>query len=815
MKITKSIFVMVGLLAIISIMVPTATLTMVFASTSESSGDPETIDIQQVGDDDNDAEMIKFAVKEGGTTTKEDDFRLTAADNVLVIEQSQRVQVTEEMDDGRTFDRALVTDNRDVDKRVPITPQGIVDFRGFKEGPYTLDVVIKDGNRQIAYECVIVIGEKNEQNRQKGNSEANRASSSTTVNKKIIKIEKIIADCGKGTAFSEKTKKCEVIPPTPKPKPITPTPKPITPTPAPAPGPVTPPAGGTTPPGPPCVTSDGKPGQVGSGGACVASPAPGPVTPPSPVTPPPGPVTPAPAGGDPTTPPAGAKPGEFFIPKGSSVTKLPDGSLLVKRPGLPDATLPPLTPPGLPKVDWAARQNPDGTWTLTPPLHGTPLAPRTQPESGAGVQTQQPQTLPIDPSTFTPCPDPNNPACEQPPEVPPVPEPTTPEPTTTPSPMIEPGTTDGTQGAPVTPPTNTNTGEPIPPPEEDMLFGDTATDQTTGELRDVPDVRAPGGAAATLDDTGTVGDRPANPNPLAGDPCPEGWTGDVYPNCMPPTTPGPTTPIPDPTDPPGPPTGECPPGTLGTYPNCTPCDPMDPNCDPPIPPPPSPGPPDTGNGEGPEPSPTPAPLPPEFSCNPETEVWDANTGKCELVNPPEPTPPEQVDCTLTPAHPDCLPPSPTGIPGAIPGTSPGSGGPIPVAPDPGAGGGTGCPGGEVDPPDCLLAPLNRPLQPPTDQVAPPISDDPCLLDNTAPGCPGAVEGEEETEELDQESDDPCLLDNTAPGCPGAVEGEEETEELDQEAVNEEEFADSNTADQDAETDAEVEVESDSGEEEEE
>jgi hypothetical protein len=51
---------------------------------------------------------------------------------------------------------------------------------------------------------------------------------------------------------------------------------------------------------------------------------------------------------------------------------------------------------------------------------------------------------------------------------------------TPPTPIIEPGKTDGTQGAPVTPPTDT--GEPIPEPtpapteepqaEDDMLFGD-------------------------------------------------------------------------------------------------------------------------------------------------------------------------------------------------------------------------------------------------------------------------------------------------------------------------------------------------------
>lgn len=204
---------------ILSLAIPTTASVSIFASTEEEKND---IDIQEQGDDDNDAKALKMAVKEGGKTNKVQGFKLLP-DHVLVIEPNKKVEVTEDLESGQTFDRALITDNKDKEKKVKITSQGVVDFKGYKEGVYTLDVIIKDGDKKIAYEAIVVVGEDNESNRDKGNREVTRVNKDITINKKIIKIDKDLADCGKGTEFNEETKKCEIIkkkPPKPDPKPI-------------------------------------------------------------------------------------------------------------------------------------------------------------------------------------------------------------------------------------------------------------------------------------------------------------------------------------------------------------------------------------------------------------------------------------------------------------------------------------------------------------------------------------------------------------------------------------------------------------------
>ena len=63
--------------------------------------------------------MLKMAIKEGGKTNKVKGFKL-GPDNVLVIEQNKKVEVTEDLSKGQTFDRALVTDSKDKEKKVPI-----------------------------------------------------------------------------------------------------------------------------------------------------------------------------------------------------------------------------------------------------------------------------------------------------------------------------------------------------------------------------------------------------------------------------------------------------------------------------------------------------------------------------------------------------------------------------------------------------------------------------------------------------------------------------------------------------------------------
>ncbi|MFZ0344070.1 MAG: hypothetical protein WAL24_02830 [Nitrososphaeraceae archaeon] len=95
------------------------------------------------------------ATNENGKTNKVSDFRLSA-DNVLFIEQNDKVTITDNVD----FTRALVTDSNDNEKRIGVSSSGVIDFAGYAQGIYTLDVVVDDSR---AYEAIIVIGEQDEQ----------------------------------------------------------------------------------------------------------------------------------------------------------------------------------------------------------------------------------------------------------------------------------------------------------------------------------------------------------------------------------------------------------------------------------------------------------------------------------------------------------------------------------------------------------------------------------------------------------------------------------------------------------------------------
>jgi hypothetical protein len=103
----------------------------------------------------NNAEMQLKATRENGKTNRVSDFRLTS-DNVLFIEQNDKVTITDNVD----FTRALVTDSKDNEKRIDITSNGVMDFVGYAQGVYTLDVVVDD---RRAFEAIIVIGDQDEQ----------------------------------------------------------------------------------------------------------------------------------------------------------------------------------------------------------------------------------------------------------------------------------------------------------------------------------------------------------------------------------------------------------------------------------------------------------------------------------------------------------------------------------------------------------------------------------------------------------------------------------------------------------------------------
>jgi hypothetical protein len=182
------------IISLIAALVPTAAQGISTPMSAErgmfsfiSSSNENTLTITGNG---NSAEMQLKATKENGGTNKVSDFRLTA-DNVLFIEQNGKVTITDDV----AFTRALVTDSKDNEKRIDITSNGVIDFAGYAQGVYTLDVVVDD---RRAFEAIIVIGDQEEE---VVNKEVTRVT-----NKQIteIWIEIIFEiDCGTGYHLDE------------------------------------------------------------------------------------------------------------------------------------------------------------------------------------------------------------------------------------------------------------------------------------------------------------------------------------------------------------------------------------------------------------------------------------------------------------------------------------------------------------------------------------------------------------------------------------------------------------------------------------
>ena len=96
------------------------------------------------------AKMELKATDDDGKPKRVSDFQLTA-DNVLSTEVGDKVTVKDNVD----FTKAVTTDARNNQKAIGITTNGVIDFTGYTQGVYTLDVVV-DNDR--AYEAIIVIG---------------------------------------------------------------------------------------------------------------------------------------------------------------------------------------------------------------------------------------------------------------------------------------------------------------------------------------------------------------------------------------------------------------------------------------------------------------------------------------------------------------------------------------------------------------------------------------------------------------------------------------------------------------------------------
>jgi hypothetical protein len=145
------------ILTVLAALVPTA-MSNVSASAdaeialfSRASVDTDSLSITGNGDS---AKMELKATNENSKSNRVSDFQLTA-DNVLSTEVGDKVTVKDNVD----FTKAVTTDARNNQKAIGITSNGVIDFAGYTQGVYTLDVVVDDDR---AYEAIIVIGEQNQ-----------------------------------------------------------------------------------------------------------------------------------------------------------------------------------------------------------------------------------------------------------------------------------------------------------------------------------------------------------------------------------------------------------------------------------------------------------------------------------------------------------------------------------------------------------------------------------------------------------------------------------------------------------------------------
>jgi hypothetical protein len=116
---------------------------------SRASVDTDSLSITGNGDS---AKMELKATNDNGKSTRVSDFQLTA-DNVLSTEVGDKVTVKDNVD----FTNAVTTDARNNQKDIGITSNGVIDFTGYSQGVYTLDVVVDDDR---AYEAIIIIGQQ-------------------------------------------------------------------------------------------------------------------------------------------------------------------------------------------------------------------------------------------------------------------------------------------------------------------------------------------------------------------------------------------------------------------------------------------------------------------------------------------------------------------------------------------------------------------------------------------------------------------------------------------------------------------------------
>jgi hypothetical protein len=146
------------IISLIAALVPTAMSNVSPSADAEialfsgASVDTDSLSITGNGDS---AKMELKATNDDGKSNRISDFQLTA-DNVLSTEVGDKVTVKDNVD----FTKAVTTDARDNQKAIGITSNGVIDFAGYTQGVYTLDVVVDDDR---AYEAIIAIGDQTNQ----------------------------------------------------------------------------------------------------------------------------------------------------------------------------------------------------------------------------------------------------------------------------------------------------------------------------------------------------------------------------------------------------------------------------------------------------------------------------------------------------------------------------------------------------------------------------------------------------------------------------------------------------------------------------
>jgi hypothetical protein len=146
------------ILTVIAALVPTAMSNVSTSADAEialfSRTSVDTDSLSITGNEDS-AEMELKATNDNGKSNRVSGFQLTA-DNVLSTEVGDKVPVLDNVD----FTKAVTTDARNSQKVIGITSNGVIDFAGYTQSVYTLDVVVDDDR---AYEAIIAIGDQTNQ----------------------------------------------------------------------------------------------------------------------------------------------------------------------------------------------------------------------------------------------------------------------------------------------------------------------------------------------------------------------------------------------------------------------------------------------------------------------------------------------------------------------------------------------------------------------------------------------------------------------------------------------------------------------------